>query len=309
VAGPPTMTTKTPTPPPQYPQQYPSQDYPAPQGYPGVSAGSGGQGGPGVQGSQDNPWWTASPPPVQDLPSPYGPPPGSMGPPDQYSPVPGSMGPSGQYSPVPGSMGPPDQYSPVPAPSPRSRRKRPRWLLPVAVGAAAAGAVIAALVLSLSPHSSPSNATGARGTTSPSATPTVGNLSVAQLQVGDCLTGANLQLDNKDAPWPNLARAVPCSQPHTAEVFYANKSYWSKNSPYPGDAAIASASDTVCSNAFASYIGTSLNQSVYSVIKLVPVTSSWQGKDDRALHCVAYEPTRSQPGGAPLTSSIKGSAK
>jgi hypothetical protein len=321
MAGPPTRTTKTPTPPPQYPQQYRSQDYPAPQGYQGLSAGSGSQGGPGAQGSVDNPWWVAqqsastprTPPPMQDLPSPYGPPPGSMAPPDQYSPVPGSVGPSGQYSPVPGSMGPPDQYSPVPAPAPRPRRKRPPWLLPVAIGAAVAGAVIAALVLSLSPHSpsgsSGTSGGGTRGGASPRPTPTVGNLSVAQLQVGDCLTGANLQLDNKNAPWPNLALAVPCNQPHTAEVFYANQNYWAKNSPYPGDATIASASDTACSNAFAAYVGTSLNQSVYSVIKLVPVADSWQRKNDRALHCVAYEPTRSHPGGVNLNSSIKGSAK
>jgi hypothetical protein len=208
-------------------------------------------------------------------------------------------------------MGPPDQYSPAPGPAPR--RKRPPWLLPAAIGAAVAAAVIIALVLSLSPPSS--NRAGARGTTSPShsaapsatPTPTVGNLTPAQLQAGDCMTGANLQL-NKNTPWPNLATAVPCDQPHTAEVFYANNYYWPRNSPYPGDAAIATASDTACNNAFAAYVGISYTKSVYSRIKLIPVAKSW-ARGDRALHCVAYYATSSQPAGVTLTSSIKGSAK
>ena len=54
-----------------------------------------------------------------------------------------------------------------------------------------------------------------------------------QLRAGDCLTGANLQL-NTASPWPKLAQAVPCSQRHTAEVFLADNGFWPENVAFPG---------------------------------------------------------------------------
>jgi hypothetical protein len=216
---------------------------------------------------------------------------------------------------------------------PQTRRKRP-WLIPAAVGAAVAGAVIAALVISLSPHST-SNATGngsspaappshsasassqpagtgttgAGGVGSPGATPTptVGNLLVSQLQDGDCLTGANMQL-NTSSPWPKLTQAVPCDQGHTAEVFYANNSYWSKSSPYPGNAAITKDGNTACDNAFQSYVGVAYNKSIYTWDNIVPNSSTWT-TGDRGLHCVAYYQTTGHPAGETLHASIRGSGK
>ena len=94
-------------------------------------------------------------------------------------------------------------------------------------------AIVVALVLALGSGSS-NNVNAGSSTSappaqthsaSPQATPTLGELTVAQLQVGDCLTGANLQL-NKNTPWPKLSLAVPCTEDHTAEVFYANDNYW-----------------------------------------------------------------------------------
>ena len=103
--------------------------------------------------------------------------------------------------------------------------------------------IVVALVLVLSSGSPKTAASGQgasstpiqtnRASPSPLATPTVGDLSLNQLQVGDCLTGSNLNL-NTNAPWPKLAQAVPCSQGHTAEVFYANKNFWPTSGSYPG---------------------------------------------------------------------------
>ena len=177
--------------------------------------------------------------------------------------------------------------------------------------------IVVALVLALSPGSPKTAATGqsararprARRTAPrrPQATPTVGNLQLTQLQVGDCLTGANLNL-NLNTPWPKLSLAVPCSQGHTAEVFYANNYFWPKNGSYPGDTTIKKDATTECDNAFQSYVGIAYSQSQYTWTDIVPDASTWPS-GDRALHCVAYYAPSGQPAGATLTGSIKGTAK
>jgi hypothetical protein len=135
----------------------------------------------------------------------------------------------------------------------------------------------------------------------------VGDLKLTQLQVGDCLTGANLNL-NQTTPWPKLALAVPCGQDHTAEVFYANNNYWAKNGGYPGNATIKKDATSACDSAFASYVGIAYSKSLYTWTDIVPDASTWPG-GDRGLHCVAYYATTSQPAGVTLHESIKGAAK
>jgi hypothetical protein len=145
-------------------------------------------------------------------------------------------------------------------------------------------------------------------TSSPAARaiPTTGELTLAQFQVGDCLTGANLQL-NKPTPWPKLSEAVPCSQGHTAEVFYANLNHWSKNTPFPGTDGIRKSATATCDSTFASYVGIAYSKSVYTWTDIVPDASSWPN-GDRALRCVAYYSTNANPAGETLHSSIKGAA-
>jgi hypothetical protein len=174
-----------------------------------------------------------------------------------------------------------------------------------------AGAVIAALVISLSPHPAHGTAAGSAGQTQSAKptvtpTPTVGNLRLSQLQVGDCLTGSNMQL-NTNSPWPKLTIAVPCSQPHTAEVFYANDSYW-KNGPYPGNSTISKDGTAACNSAFARYVGIAYSKSMYTWTNVVPDANTWP-TGDRALHCVAYYSTPKQPAGVTIQGSIKGSHK
>jgi hypothetical protein len=196
-------------------------------------------------------------------------------------------------------------------------RKRPRWLVP-AGAAAAIVVVVVALVLGLSSGSSPkTTAAGRIPAVTPSrthgasptatATPTVGNLQLAQFRVGDCLSGANMQL-NKNTPWPKVTLAVPCGQDHTAEVFYANNYYWPKTGPYPGDTTIKNGATAACDSAFQSYDGIAYSKSQYTWTDIVPDASTWPG-GDRALHCVAYYSTSAQPAGVTLTSTIRGTAK
>jgi serine/threonine protein kinase len=313
VAQPATNITPAPASPP------PSQAYPpAPRGYPGLSSGA------ANSGVQDSPWGSAPggsyPPPggsgQQSVPGGSYPPPGGSGqqsvPGGSYPPPGGSgqqsipsgsypagasgqqLAQSGPYGPSAGGAG--QWYGPTPA----RRRKRPGWLLPAAVGAAAAGAIIAALVITLSPGSSNGNASGGTGA------PTVGNLTLDQLKVGDCLTGSNLQLNTAN-PWPKLAAAVPCGQSHTAEVFYANDSFF-KNGSYPGDTTISDQGKAQCSSAFESYVGIAYSKSRYTSVNVVPDVNTWPD-GERGLHCVAYFPSSAHPSGTPIQGTIKGTGK
>jgi hypothetical protein len=193
-----------------------------------------------------------------------------------------------------------------------AQRRRTRW--PWVVGAAAVCAVIvAAVVLSLgSGHHAASAGSGVStgsGSAAPSvtSTPTVGNLQLSQLQAGDCLTGTNMELNTSD-PWPKLTLAVPCTQPHTAEVFLANDNFWPQNGPFPGASAISKDGTAACDSAFQAYVGTTYKKSIYTWTNIIPDASTWP-TGDRALHCVAYFSTPKQPAGATLTRSIKGSGR
>jgi hypothetical protein len=288
---PPTRTSlSTPTPPPPTasptgPQGYPSspgqptQGYPEPQGYRTGQRGPGDPVAPG--GAQGGSWWGQQP----------GTPP----------PAPGSSGVPGEwYAPGTGPGQPP--------------RKRPKWLIP-AGAAAAVLVVVVVLVLTLGSGSSnnANSGSGAAGTSTqthsaaPQTTPATGDLKITQLQAGDCLTGANLQL-NKNTPWPRLSHAVPCGQDHTAEVFYANENFWAASAPFPGADGIRQAAKAECDKAFQSYVGIAYSKSIFSWIDVVPDASTWPG-GDRALHCVAYYATNAQPAGVVLHGSIKGKAQ
>ena len=173
--------------------------------------------------------------------------------------------------------------------------------------------IVAALVLTLgsSHHAASAGPSVSAGPSSaaPGATPTptVGNLQLSQLRVGDCLTGANMELNTSD-PWPKLTLAVPCDQPHTAEVFLADDNFWPRNSPFPGASTISKAGTAACDSTFQSYVGITYKKSIYTWTNVIPDASTWP-TGDRALHCVAYFSTPNQPAGATMNRSIKGSGK
>ena len=254
-------------------QGYPGQQqYPEPQGY---------QTGQQAQGDQaQGGWW-------------------------------GGQQPGGPQPSVPGEW-----YAPGgPA---RPPRKRPKWLIP-AGAAAAILVIVVALVLVLgggsankanSGSSAPAGSSSAPAQThsaSPQPTPTVGELQLAQLRVGDCLAGSNMQL-NTSAPWPKVTKAVPCTEDHTAEVFYASDNYWAKKGGFPGNAAIKKDATAACNGAFASYVGIAYSKSLYTWTDIVPDASTWPS-GDRGLHCVVYYATQAQPAGVTLHESLKGTAK
>jgi len=55
-------------------------------------------------------------------------------------------------------------------------------------------------------------------------------------------------------------------------------------------------------------VGITYSKSLYTWTDVVPDASTWPG-GDRALHCVVYYATTSQPSGVTLHESLKGAAK
>lgn len=90
-------------------------------------------------------------------------------------------------------------------------------------------------------------------------------LTYDQLQPGDCLQGSDLSLGTDD-PWPYLVTAVPCTQRHIAEVFFAGD-IWPQSLAYPGDDAIGNQADARCGVAFTAYDGISPDSSVFDYRK------------------------------------------
>ena len=105
-----------------------------------------------------------------------------------------------------------------------------------------------------------------------------------------------------------LTLAVPCNQPHTAEVFFADNNCWPQHSSFPGNGTISKDGNAACNIAFGSYVGIAYSKSIYTWANSVPDASTSQA-GDRALHCVAYYSTPEQKAGATLTHSIRGSRR
>src|SRR6476659_3202222 len=261
------LSTPTPPPPTPYPtgpQGYPSSPGQPTQGYPGPESYAGQQGYPGQQQYPGESY-----PGQQQYPQPQGYQTGQGAQGEQAQGWWGGQQPGGP--PGQGTSGVPGEWY-APGGPPQPPRKRPKWLIP-AGAAAAVVAIVVVLVLTLGGGSSSNNNAGSGSSSapaqthspspSPSTTPTVGELRLAQLQAGDCLTGANLQL-NKNTPWPKLSQGVPCTEDHTAEVFYASNTHWAKQGAYPGDAAIKKDATAACNSAFASYVGIAYSKSLYT---------------------------------------------
>jgi putative regulator of septum formation len=204
---------------------------------------------------------------------------------------------------------------------PRRRWPWPRWPWPrwpgwlrAGVAATVCGAAVAALTVGLGGCSHPAAQPLGGPSPRPSPTrpaaataPTVGNLRLAELKVGDCLTGDNMEL-NTSNPWPKLTSAVPCSQPHTAEVFFADNTFWPKNASFPGSSTIAKDGNATCNSAFLAYVGIEFPESMFTWTNVIPDASTWPS-GDRGLHCMVYYSTHAQPAGATITGSIRGAHK
>jgi Septum formation len=103
------------------------------------------------------------------------------------------------------------------------------------------------------------------------------------------------------SPWPGLFPAVPCTQRHLAEVFFAGNVWPQSQTTYPGDNAVNGESNTRCLAAFVAYDGIDGSVSSFTFDAIAPSGGSDWASGDREVVWVAYEP------GTSVRYSIKGS--
>jgi hypothetical protein len=123
-------------------------------------------------------------------------------------------------------------------------------------------------------------------------------LTEQQLRSGDCLRGSNLDLGG--GTWPALVAAVPCTQQHLGEVFFAGNA-WPESKTYSGNDATTSQAYKRCLAAFTTYVGTDPADSALLFAYVRPGNAADWATGDRLVVCVAYMP------GVSLNYSIKGS--
>ncbi|RBY85391.1 septum formation family protein [Blastococcus sp. TF02A-26] len=81
---------------------------------------------------------------------------------------------------------------------------------------------------------------------------------------------------------------VPCSEPHTHEVYAVTDL---PATPWPGEAAVSAAGDGLCLSAFYGFAGIDYGSSVLLYQALLPTQGSWEGVGDHAVVCTVTDPT------------------
>jgi hypothetical protein len=126
-----------------------------------------------------------------------------------------------------------------------------------------------------------------------------GELGAFALKVGDCfdeqavLSGEPFELVS--------VGAVPCSEPHTAEVVSVNDTFFEGEDSLPAQDVVDSRSAQACLSDLVAYTGQPYEESLFDVIPLTPTQDSWDILGDRGLACIGI--TLSQETGMPIESN------
>lgn len=118
---------------------------------------------------------------------------------------------------------------------------------------------------------------------------------VFSLEVGTCFNDA-------DSTATELSEVpiVDCSEPHDNEVYHL---FDLPDGDYPGEAAVSTAANEGCLDAFAGYVGTAYLDSELDYFPLTPTSGSWDA-GDREVVCALYDLTLAQ-----LTGSMQGAGR
>ena len=99
------------------------------------------------------------------------------------------------------------------------------------------------------------------------------------LDVGDCFAG---EFPRNDADF----NVVDCDEPHDSEVIAVVDHPAPEGAPYPGNAELANFTDQRCAEAFARYVGESIQGSPLQVGIMEPRQERWEELDDRSFLCM-----------------------
>lgn len=136
-------------------------------------------------------------------------------------------------------------------------------------------------------------------TTASAAVTVSDEVSVFDLEIGDCFTAATS--DGDAGPLVTTAEVVSCDDPHLAEVILIDEFDADDDEPFPGVQARDEAAEELCQPAFTDYVGTPLAASELGLLWLAPTEESWSDQGDRAVTCAVQALD-----GEPLIGSVEG---
>ncbi|HMG44008.1 MAG TPA: septum formation family protein [Acidimicrobiales bacterium] len=123
-----------------------------------------------------------------------------------------------------------------------------------------------------------------------------GSEDVFDLGTGDCINNPTeeSELETVDA--------VPCTEPHDAEVF-AEFDMSAAGDTYPGVPAAQQEAQTGCSEQFEGFVGMPFDGTALNLYYLYPTQDSWDRLDDRQITCLVSDPA------GPTTGTLEGAAR
>ena len=98
-------------------------------------------------------------------------------------------------------------------------------------------------------------------------------------------------------------KVVDCTTPHDGEVYVTTTYPAAADAAFPGNDTVNATVDKLCTDGFAAYVGTSLEQSQYTYTSLVPSADSWAA-GDREVVCAVSNQDSSK-----MTGSVRGTAR
>lgn len=123
------------------------------------------------------------------------------------------------------------------------------------------------------------------------------DVSVFQIRPGNCFNDppAERQLEEVDV--------VACEEPHDNEVFATVRHPAAEGEAFPGREAVVAYAEQACPQPFAEYVGSTYDQSRFTLFPIVPSADTWAA-GDRQIICALYDHQAGK-----LTGSVRGSAQ
>ncbi|MBB5872393.1 hypothetical protein F4553_005827 [Allocatelliglobosispora scoriae] len=153
-------------------------------------------------------------------------------------------------------------------------------------GMAVAGLVLTVLWVAvigvgvaLSANYTPTTSTPTSARNSAGAVTTPGTVKLTTLKKGDCIDTSKIQEGVEFSTVP----AVPCNQPHDAEIYAI---FSLTGSTWPGDAKVADLAETGCTTRMKTFLPSKSAQAKYDIFFIHPAESGWI-RGDRSVSCLA----------------------
>jgi hypothetical protein len=123
-----------------------------------------------------------------------------------------------------------------------------------------------------------------------------GDIGVFQLEVGDCLA------DFQDGTELSSVDALPCSEPHSDEIYASGRI--PDGDDFPGPQALEAAARELCLSEYADFVGLPYDDSVLDIGYLKPTEESW-ADGDREVLCTIFDPAAAEE----VTGSLRGAKR